>query len=78
MHDVLFYLFIKGGYIKNEWHVIVALVHGIHLGALWAEALFKVPLKVLIWGILVKVPLIHYNLGHFDQTASNSKKIGAF
>jgi hypothetical protein len=55
-----------------------SLVHGIHLGALWAGALFKVSLKVLIWGILIKMPLIYYNLGHFGQTASNSKDFGAF
>jgi hypothetical protein len=36
-----------------------ALVHGMQLGALWAGAVFKVPQKVLIWGILIKVPLIH-------------------
>jgi hypothetical protein len=42
-----------------------SLVHVIQLGALCAGALFKVPLKVLIWGILNKVPLIHHNLGHF-------------
>jgi hypothetical protein len=44
---------------------IQTLVHGIYLGALCAGALLKVPLKVLIWDILIKVPLIYYNLGHF-------------
>jgi hypothetical protein len=56
----------------------VALLHGIYLGALWVGALFKVPLKILIWGILIKVPLIYYNLEHFGQTASNSKDFRAF
>jgi hypothetical protein len=63
---------------SNVWDGSHALVHGIHLGALWTGALFKVPLKVLIWGILIKVPLIYYNLGQFGQTASNSKDFGAF
>jgi hypothetical protein len=48
--------------LRGQYHRLPdepALVHGMCLGALSAEALFKVPQKVLIWGTLIELPLIY-------------------
>jgi hypothetical protein len=59
------------------WNPAHTLVHSRDFGALLVGALFKVPVKVLIRGTLIKMPLIYDNLGHFAQSASNKMALGA-
>jgi hypothetical protein len=49
--------------LEERFTVGMTLVHGMHLGAIWAGAFFKVPQKIRIWGILIKIPLIHTYFG---------------